>query len=120
MSVGALGFAALATALVVPAFGQAMQEVEQDAHPAVQTFAGKSKAVAAKAKATAPSAKAKPAALVPLNERERTQQMLNRFSFGARPGDVERVMTQRPDKWFEQQMQPDAIPDPLLDKRLRG
>jgi uncharacterized protein (DUF1800 family) len=55
---------------------------------------------------------------VPLSQRERAVQMLNRFTFGPRPGDVERVVALRPDKWFEQQLNPAAIDDSALNKRL--
>jgi uncharacterized protein (DUF1800 family) len=61
---------------------------------------------------------AKAAALVPLTERERAVQLLDRFTFGARPGDVDRVMAMGVDKWFEQQLTPEAIKDPALDKKL--
>ncbi|MBV8281014.1 MAG: DUF1800 family protein, partial [Candidatus Eremiobacteraeota bacterium] len=44
--------------------------------------------------------------------------MLNRFTFGPRPGDAEAVMKMGPDAWFERQLNPDSIPDPILDKRL--
>jgi uncharacterized protein (DUF1800 family) len=54
----------------------------------------------------------------PLSERERVVQMLDRFTFGARPGDVDHVMAIGEDKWFEQQLNPDAIKDPALDRRL--
>jgi uncharacterized protein (DUF1800 family) len=55
---------------------------------------------------------------VPLTQRERAVQMLNRFTFGPRPGDVERVLALGPDKWFEQQLNPASIPDDALNKRL--
>jgi uncharacterized protein (DUF1800 family) len=55
----------------------------------------------------------------PLNQRERATQMLNRFAFGPRPGDVDRVMNLGPDKWFAQQLDPASIPDSILDKRLQ-
>ncbi|WP_263384405.1 DUF1800 domain-containing protein [Granulicella arctica] len=61
---------------------------------------------------------AKNAPLVPLTDRERTVQMLNRFSFGARPGELERVQAMGVDNWFEQQLSPGAITDPASDKRL--
>ena len=57
-------------------------------------------------------------AKVPLSQRERSVQMLNRFTYGSRPGDVEQVLAMGPDKWFEQQLNPASIPDPALDKRL--
>lgn len=56
--------------------------------------------------------------LVPLTAQERAQQMLNRFTFGARPGDLEQVMAIGPEKWFEQQLDPQSISDAVLEKRL--
>jgi uncharacterized protein (DUF1800 family) len=55
---------------------------------------------------------------VPLTPRERAIQLLNRFTFGPRPGDIEQVVALGPDKWFEQQLNPASIPDPALDKRM--
>ena len=107
---------ALAAVLVSPVLAQDMSVPEKPA-AAAQTFAGKSKAVTAKAKPAA--AKAKPAPLVRLNDRDRAQQMLNRFTFGPRPGEVDRVVAQGTDKWFEQQLQPGTIPDKALDRRLQ-
>jgi uncharacterized protein (DUF1800 family) len=60
----------------------------------------------------------KAAALVPLDQRERAAQILNRFTFGPRPGDLDRVLTMGADKWFEQQLNPDSISDDALNKRL--
>ena len=65
-----------------------------------------------------PPVATKPAPLIPLNPQERAQQLLNRFTFGPRPGDLEQVLAIRPEKWFEQQLNPAGIPDPVLDKRL--
>jgi uncharacterized protein (DUF1800 family) len=65
-----------------------------------------------------PPAAAKPVPLTPLTERERAQQLLNRFTFGPRPDDLEQVLTLTPEKWFEQQLNPASIPDTALDKRL--
>jgi uncharacterized protein (DUF1800 family) len=56
--------------------------------------------------------------LVPLEPRERAQQLLNRFTFGSRPGDLEQVLAITPEKWFEQQLTPASVPDSVLDKRL--
>jgi uncharacterized protein (DUF1800 family) len=72
----------------------------------------------AKKTAPAPSRHAAVAPLPPLNDQERAIQMLSRFTFGPRPGDVEAVTKMGPDAWFEQQLNPDSIPDPVLDKRL--
>jgi hypothetical protein len=55
---------------------------------------------------------------VPLSQRERAVQMLNRFTFGPRPGDVEKVLALGPDKWFEQQLAPETISDGALDRRM--
>lgn len=61
---------------------------------------------------------AKSAPLTPLSQQERAQQLLNRFTFGPRPGDLEQVLAITPEKWFEQQLNPASIPDTALDKRL--
>jgi hypothetical protein len=56
--------------------------------------------------------------LPPLTNQERSQQILDRFTFGPRPGDVTAVTQMGWEAWFEQQLQPDSIPNPELDKRL--
>jgi uncharacterized protein (DUF1800 family) len=59
---------------------------------------------------------------IPLTQRERAAQFLSRFTFGARPGEVEKLIADGPqgaDAWFERQLNPSAIPDPELDRRLR-
>src|SRR5277367_6786545 len=65
-----------------------------------------------------PPAAAKPVPIIPLTQQERAQQLLNRFTFAPRPGDLEQVLALTPEKWFEQQLNPASIPDPVLDKRL--
>jgi uncharacterized protein (DUF1800 family) len=62
---------------------------------------------------------AAPSAEAALTEREKATQMLNRFTFGPRPGDVDAVMKVGPQNWFEQQLNPNSVPDPVLDKRLQ-
>jgi uncharacterized protein (DUF1800 family) len=54
----------------------------------------------------------------PLTRQQQALQMLNRFTFGPRPGEVDSVMRQGPDAWFEQQLNPASIPDTALDQRL--
>ncbi len=54
----------------------------------------------------------------PLTQREQAVQLLNRFTFGPRLGDVERVLALTPEKWFEQQLNPASINDDALNKRL--
>jgi uncharacterized protein (DUF1800 family) len=56
--------------------------------------------------------------LIPLTERQRAVQMLDRFTFGPRPGDVDAVMAMGVEKWFNLQLSPEAIKDPALDRRL--
>jgi uncharacterized protein (DUF1800 family) len=56
--------------------------------------------------------------LSPLTQQERALQILNRFTFGPRPGDVEHVVAMTPERWFEQQLNPQAINDDVLNKRL--
>ena len=56
--------------------------------------------------------------LAPLTNEERVQQILDRFTFGPRPGDVAAVTKIGWEAWFEQQLNPESIPDPELDKRL--
>jgi uncharacterized protein (DUF1800 family) len=56
--------------------------------------------------------------LAPLTQQERALQILNRFTFGPRPGDVEHVVAMTSEKWFEQQLNPQAINDDALNKRL--
>ncbi|HMF62756.1 MAG TPA: DUF1800 domain-containing protein [Edaphobacter sp.] len=60
----------------------------------------------------------KSAPLTPLNQREKVVQLLNRFTFGPRPGDVEKVLAQTPERWFEQQLNPASINDAAVDHRL--
>lgn len=62
---------------------------------------------------------AKPeAAQAPLTEEERAIHVLNRFTFGPRPGDVQLVEKMGTDAWFEQQLNPAQINDSALEKRL--
>src|SRR3989442_12383142 len=46
--------------------------------------------------------------------------VLNRLTFGPRPGDVEKVRRVGVDKWIDLQLHPDRIPEnPILEARLR-
>src|SRR5260370_23709684 len=53
-----------------------------------------------------------------LTEDQRALHALNRLTFGAKPGDVQRVLAIGIDKWIEQQLHPDAIDDRALAGRL--
>jgi uncharacterized protein (DUF1800 family) len=104
----------VATALPVlsaqaPDAGSASQMPDATQERAVGTFAGKAH--------MAPKP-VKPAALTPLSPRERVEQMLDRFTFGPTPGEVDQVFAEGTDKWLTQQMQPGSIPDPVLARRL--
>jgi uncharacterized protein (DUF1800 family) len=77
-----------------------------------------SKAFVAQVKVAAPRPAAKAVALTPLNPRERVEQLLDRFTFGPRPGEVDRVLELGAEKWVDQQMNPATIGDDALKKRL--
>jgi uncharacterized protein (DUF1800 family) len=46
---------------------------------------------------------------------EQIQQVLNRLTFGAKPGDVERVRAMGVDRWIAEQLQPERIDDSKTD-----
>ena len=52
-----------------------------------------------------------------LTERQAAAHMLDRFSFGATPGEIDRVLAIGLEEWFESQLAGDA-PDPALTERL--
>jgi uncharacterized protein (DUF1800 family) len=79
---------------------------------------GQQAAKSAKPKPPKLTAPAKNAPMAPLSTRERALQLLDRFTFGARPGELDQVIAQGADKWFEQQLNPDSIPDAAKDKRM--
>jgi uncharacterized protein (DUF1800 family) len=45
-------------------------------------------------------------------------QTLNRFTYGPRPGDLERVRAMGLNAWFVQQLNPDSIDDSVLEQKL--
>lgn len=49
---------------------------------------------------------------------ERVLHMLNRFTFGPRPGDIEAVRAIGVKEWFERQLNPLSIDDSALEERL--
>src|SRR4051812_41879764 len=53
-----------------------------------------------------------------LTERQRAMHALNRLSFGARPGDVDRVLAIGVDTWIDQQLHPESIKDPDVQTRI--
>ena len=54
----------------------------------------------------------------PLTHNEQILEVLNRFTYGPRPGDVERIRAEGLSKWFTQQFNPQAIDDSALEQRL--
>jgi uncharacterized protein (DUF1800 family) len=53
-----------------------------------------------------------------MDDDKRIVHALNRFTFGLRPGDVERVRAMGLDKWFDLQLHPDRIDDGAIEARL--
>ncbi len=51
-------------------------------------------------------------------ERARALHVLNRLTFGPRPGDVDRVATMGVDRYIEQQLNPEKIKDDEVGRRL--
>jgi uncharacterized protein (DUF1800 family) len=54
----------------------------------------------------------------PMDDDKKIVHALNRFTFGVRPGDVERVRAIGLDKWFDEQLHPDKINDSAVEARL--
>jgi uncharacterized protein (DUF1800 family) len=61
---------------------------------------------------------AKKVAVPASEEDDRIVHVLNRLGYGPRPGDVERVRAIGRDRWIDEQLRPDRIPDPTLSGRL--
>ena len=53
-----------------------------------------------------------------VDERQRAEHALNRLAFGARPGDVDRILRTGVDRWIDQQLHPERIDDSLVEGRL--
>src|SRR5207247_7955240 len=55
----------------------------------------------------------------PLTEREKVIHVLNRLSFGPRPGEVDKVLAEGGwEKWVERQLQPEKVEDAALEDAL--
>jgi uncharacterized protein (DUF1800 family) len=57
-------------------------------------------------------------AAMQMDEQKRAIHVLNRFTFGPRPGDVQKIDAMGIDNWFEQQLRPEKIDDSALEARL--
>ncbi|MGH7772421.1 MAG: DUF1800 domain-containing protein, partial [Candidatus Binatia bacterium] len=55
----------------------------------------------------------------PLTEEQRILHVLNRFGYGPRPGDVERVKRMGLISYLRQQLSPETIPDPYVERQLK-
>ncbi|MBZ0188581.1 MAG: DUF1800 domain-containing protein, partial [Candidatus Obscuribacterales bacterium] len=51
-------------------------------------------------------------------ERDRARHMLNRIAYGPRPQDIDRVLQFGIDKYIEQQLDPQSIPEPEALKKI--
>jgi hypothetical protein len=57
-------------------------------------------------------------AVSPMEVDKRIVHALNRFTFGVRPGDVERVRAMGLEKWLDEQLHPEKINDSAVEARL--
>jgi uncharacterized protein (DUF1800 family) len=55
-----------------------------------------------------------------LTERERALHVYNRLAFGARPGDVDKILKDGIDTWINQQLHPESISDRAVEARLQN
>jgi len=55
-----------------------------------------------------------------LTEEQKVAHLLDRVTFGARPGDVERVMKLGWEKYLDEQLHPERISDQVAEQRLKN
>ena len=55
-----------------------------------------------------------------LNEDQKIFHLLNRFGFGPKPGDIDKVRQMGIKRYFELQLRPETIKDPAVDAKLRA
>src|SRR5215471_2640899 len=55
-----------------------------------------------------------------LTEEQKVAHLLDRVTFGARPGDVERVMKMGWEKYLDEQLRPERISDQAVEQRLKN
>jgi uncharacterized protein (DUF1800 family) len=58
------------------------------------------------------------AAAAQMDEHQRALHVLNRFTFGPRPGEVDQVAAAGVDKWFDAQLRPEKLDDTQVEARL--
>jgi uncharacterized protein (DUF1800 family) len=54
-----------------------------------------------------------------LSEEQKASHILERITFGPRPGDVERVMKLGWRKYLEEQLNPDSVTDKMIEEKLK-
>ncbi len=75
--------------------------------------------LAAKKPKQVPAAKLSAPSISLMTADQRALHALNRLTFGPRPGDLEQIRQMGVDKWIEQQLHPDSIPEnPVLLAKL--
>jgi uncharacterized protein (DUF1800 family) len=57
-------------------------------------------------------------AAMQMDEQKRAIHVLNRFTFGPRRGDMQKIQAMGIDNWFDQQLRPEKIDDSALEARL--
>jgi uncharacterized protein (DUF1800 family) len=55
-----------------------------------------------------------------LTEEQKVAHLIDRVTFGARPGDVERVMKLGWEKYLDEQLRPDRISDQVVEQKLKN
>jgi uncharacterized protein (DUF1800 family) len=55
-----------------------------------------------------------------LTEEQKVAHLLDRVTFGARPGDVERVMKLGWEKYLDEQLRPERVSDQAVEQRLKS
>src|SRR5262245_28877904 len=55
-----------------------------------------------------------------LTEEQRIVHLLDRVTFGGRPGDVERVMKLGWEKYLDEQLHPDRVSDQVVEQKLKN
>jgi uncharacterized protein (DUF1800 family) len=55
-----------------------------------------------------------------LTEEQKVAHLLDRVTFGARPGDVERVMKSGWEKYLDEQLRPERISDQVVEQKLKN
>src|ERR1700751_5668406 len=79
--------------------------------------AGATPSAAGAPSAPEPKLPKRPERQAPLTQQERVLHALNRFTFGPRPGDVEKVQQMGLQRWFLEQLQPQTIDDSAFEQR---